>query len=278
MSDSKARILVVDDTLANQEICAIMLDELNYSCDIASNGKEAIDLFLINKYDLVLMDSKMPVMDGIESIRQIRIIEQQSNDIEQHLHTPIVLVSANTDISILNDAKIDGVLQKPFTMEQLECVCRQHLFPHGEPEIDSSINTNDEKQKNEYGIIDERRYLDRETFEQLCSITRKNNSDLLINMVNRFVEQTPREIKEIRVLFENNDIEKMAAQIHELGSWCSFLGTARVVNVCKKLESMVRKKNLDSVGTVLSGLEEEVRIASDILADKLLKEDIPNSE
>ena len=275
MSCSKGKILVVDDELANQEICAIMLDELGYSYDIASNGKEAIDACSTNKYDLILMDSNMPVMDGIESIRQIRTIERQSNDIEQYFHTPIVLVSGNIDKSILNDVKVDGFLQKPFNMEQLQCICDQYLSSQNKSETDLDKNINCKKKNNEHGSVDESHYFDRDAFEELCSLSMRNNSDLHIIMTNRFIELVPNEIKDIRIALENNYLENLDIKIHELASWCGFLGVVGVVNILKKLEHMVREKDLGNVGVMLSELDEQVKIVSSILKDKRLKEDIP---
>lgn len=84
---SKRRILVVDDNSGNRLLLKYNLEGY-FSIDFASNGFSAINKFKENKYDLILMDIHMPDIDGIETTKQIRSME---NDIR----TPIFAVTSN---------------------------------------------------------------------------------------------------------------------------------------------------------------------------------------
>jgi two-component system, response regulator, stage 0 sporulation protein F len=66
-----AKILIVEDEQHQRELYALELQDEGYSIDQASNGKEAVDLVKTNKYDLVIMDIRMPEMDGIEALGKI---------------------------------------------------------------------------------------------------------------------------------------------------------------------------------------------------------------
>ena len=65
-------ILVVEDNLFNQQVVAEILEEVGAKVSIANNGQEALDMMTTQRFDCVLMDMQMPVMDGLEATRQIR--------------------------------------------------------------------------------------------------------------------------------------------------------------------------------------------------------------
>lgn len=70
------KILLAEDNNMN---CKLVLHGLkNYKVDVASNGQEAIDLFIANQYDMIIMDIQMPVLNGIEAMRKIRMIETEN--------------------------------------------------------------------------------------------------------------------------------------------------------------------------------------------------------
>ena len=75
---STGRILVAEDNEINQIVVAEMLTGVGYSCEIASNGRQAVEMIARGAYDLVLMDCQMPEMDGFEATRAIRLAEQSS--------------------------------------------------------------------------------------------------------------------------------------------------------------------------------------------------------
>lgn len=86
--NEKLRILLVEDNEINQEIALGMLDKNNFDITVANNGKIAVEFLQTNKYDIVLMDIQMPVMDGVTAATEIR----KTYSAEQ---LPIVAVTAN---------------------------------------------------------------------------------------------------------------------------------------------------------------------------------------
>ncbi|MGM0623687.1 MAG: response regulator, partial [Campylobacterota bacterium] len=107
------KVLLVEDNESNREIIQTLLQSYNISIDVAFNGKEGVVMFAKDRYDLVLMDLQMPVMDGYEAAKKIR----QSGS-----ETPIIALSANVVESEIQRAKecgMDEHLTKPVKVEKL---------------------------------------------------------------------------------------------------------------------------------------------------------------
>lgn len=122
---SDANVLLVEDNLINQKIVLLSLKKAVKNVDIANNGKEALDKFGSVKYDVILMDIQMPIMNGIVTTKKIRNIEKSSNT-----HTPIIAITAN---ALLGDkeeclaAGMDDYISKPFQIETLIKKIEMHL-------------------------------------------------------------------------------------------------------------------------------------------------------
>ncbi len=112
-----ANVLLVEDNLINQKIVLLSLKSIVANIDVANNGKEALDLFVNKKYDIILMDIQMPVMDGLTATKKIREIEASTNT-----HVPIIAITANAlagDREICLAAGVNEYISKPFQIETL---------------------------------------------------------------------------------------------------------------------------------------------------------------
>ncbi len=115
-----ARVLLVEDNPVNLMVGQRLLGVLGADCDTASNGEAALLRMSASRYDLVLMDCQMPVMDGYTATRRWRESEQAAGDGN---HLPIVAMTANAmagDRQKCLDAGMDDYLAKPVTRGELE--------------------------------------------------------------------------------------------------------------------------------------------------------------
>lgn len=116
--DDNLSILLVEDNELNQRLMKISLTRYNYKVAIAVNGLEGVQMFKDQKFDLILMDIMMPVMDGFEATREIRNIESENPGLGK---IPIIAFTANT---INNDREkcvkggMDDILEKPFDINK----------------------------------------------------------------------------------------------------------------------------------------------------------------
>lgn len=112
-------ILLVDDNKVNQRLAMFIFRQLKFKCDIASDGKEAFEMYQQKRYDLIFMDIQMPVMDGLESTQLIRTFEKDS----ETLHRAVIVALTGSELSENKDAcseiGMDGFIEKPIRVESL---------------------------------------------------------------------------------------------------------------------------------------------------------------
>lgn len=117
MELEQASVLLVEDNLINQKIVVLSLKKMVKNIEIANNGKEALDKIASSRFDIILMDIQMPIMNGFVTTKKIRDIEASSNT-----HTPIIAITAN---ALLGDKEeclasgMDDYISKPFQIEVL---------------------------------------------------------------------------------------------------------------------------------------------------------------
>jgi signal transduction histidine kinase/CheY-like chemotaxis protein len=117
-------VLVVDDNPVNAVVASAMLECMGLRVDVADDGAQALSLMAIGRYDLVLMDCQLPVMDGWEATQRWRSNEAPGQ------HLPIVALTA---LAVMGDrerclqAGMDDYLAKPYEMDELVAVVRRQL-------------------------------------------------------------------------------------------------------------------------------------------------------
>ncbi|PJJ96295.1 hybrid sensor histidine kinase/response regulator [Lysobacteraceae bacterium NML91-0213] len=127
------RVLLVEDNPVNLMVGQRLLAMLGITCDTAGNGEAALMRMGTSRYDVVLMDCQMPVMDGYEATRRWRDMEAAEGDSR---HLPIIAMTANAmagDRQRCLDAGMDDYLPKPVTRSELER-CLYHWWNPNQPE------------------------------------------------------------------------------------------------------------------------------------------------
>ncbi len=118
-------ILLVEDYEPNILVATTMLKNFGYNYQVAHNGQEAINLFAINQYSLLLLDVQMPLMDGYETTRRIRKSERDKHSVR----TPIIAMTAHAlkgDREKCLAVGMDDYMPKPFNPHQLQAMLIKH--------------------------------------------------------------------------------------------------------------------------------------------------------
>jgi two-component system sensor histidine kinase/response regulator len=114
----RMRVLVVEDNVLNQELVLGYLEGSEYDVTLAGDGRQGVEAFERERFDVVLMDWQMPEMDGLDATRRIREIEQA----RALPRTPIIAVTAHGQASHREEclaAGMDDYVLKPYSFEAL---------------------------------------------------------------------------------------------------------------------------------------------------------------
>lgn len=226
------RVLVAEDNQTNQIVVQTILEQLGCHVSIAQTGLEAIEILMGRDFDIILMDCQMPVLDGYEATRRIRLQELTS----QRRPIRIVAMTANAqadDRARCLAAGMDDYVAKPFVTEDLV-----RALAGGEFVTDlKTIETSMEDLKKRLGAT----ALARIRVAFLASL-----------------EEWPLETKKLA-----NDVEFLAEVSHKLKSSSKTIGARCFAERLERLESLMRE-NTD-VGTVQEITRPEVRASIDVL-------------
>ena len=124
------RVLVAEDNPVNREVARELLLAMGYACECVENGADAVERVQTGRFDLVLMDCQMPVMDGYEATRAIREWEQSRDGREPALPVPIIALTAHAlagDRERCTAAGMSDYMPKPVQPERLDFVLRAWL-------------------------------------------------------------------------------------------------------------------------------------------------------
>jgi osomolarity two-component system sensor histidine kinase NIK1 len=116
-------ILLAEDNKINQKVASKTLEAFGHKVEVVENGKLALDRFITNDYDLILMDLEMPEMDGLEATRQIRKVEEERMKSGQPVKR--IKIVALTAHSTTEDKEhclavgMDDYISKPFRQTEI---------------------------------------------------------------------------------------------------------------------------------------------------------------
>lgn len=207
-------VLIVDDEVYNRKLVNAMLSSFLLEINEVENGKDALDILMSKPIDLVLLDAKMPVMDGLETIRAIRNLE----DKQKSKVKVILLTAADSEICDIID-KVDGFLPKPFNEEQL---------------IDEIVRIFDTDKKEKIQMINN--VVD---FSNLKSLS-GSDKNFYNDMLQTFVISTTNSHQVIKAAFSKNDWELLANESHKIASPCRHIGANNMHKILKDIEQSAR--------------------------------------
>jgi CheY-like chemotaxis protein len=259
-----ARVLLVEDNPVNLMVGQRLLSVLGVDCDTANNGEVALLRMSGSRYDLVLMDCQMPVVDGYTATRRWREAEDHAGD---GSHLPIIAMTANAmagDRQKCLDAGMDDYLAKPVTRAELERCLHRWWRPRApdtrpsmpptviamvqaaapvapadpSPELSPVATTEDEApaiQPTPAAVID------REVFDELRGVLGTE----LDNLIELFLDDTPMLLARLEAAALAPDFNELREAAHSLKSSSANLGAMALSAAAKRVELGARLQTLD---------------------------------
>jgi len=232
-------ILLVEDTPANQRLVAVLLEKNGHTITVANNGREALDFFAQQPYDVVLMDVQMPVMDGITATEEIRRREAGTNT-----HVPIIAMTARAmlgDEDRCREAGMDAYIAKPIRIQKLLDIL-QETVPAAPPAPSGETSIADE------GNIDLYSAMLEQTGE---------NEELLVELISYVLDSGPDLLAQVTQAVEARDAEQIQRLAHKLKGTIGVLGTSPCFSAAETVERAGRNNELSTVEEKLVELKGE---------------------
>lgn len=215
------RVLVVEDNLVNQMVAVKMLEKLGVAADVAVDGEQGLAALAAKKYDLVLMDMMMPVLDGIDATRRLRASERDGE------HQTVIAMTANVsegDRETCFAAGMDDFLPKPIALDSLQAVLARWLVkaPETSPEQNNPAESQPETDVLDRRVLGELRELMPEHFAE---------------MLQTFYSDTEQGLKALREAAQRGYRELLVRTAHMLKGSSGNFGAVTFTRLCAELQA-----------------------------------------
>ncbi len=237
-----ARVLVAEDNLVNQKVAQRTLELLSCPCTLVDDGQKAVEAALSGKFDIVLMDCQMPVMDGFEATLEIRAREGKGRRI------PVIAMTASSGDGERDRclaAKMDDYLSKPVTLDQLRMVLSRWSKPKSLSRMSMELRVSSSEEA-----------IDRAVLEGLKALGGGDN-DFVREMIELFLEQSPRNLEVMRAALDVGDLPAVSKAAHNMKSSSAYLGAKRLSELCGQVEAKARTSETTFVARGVEALTAE---------------------
>lgn len=223
------RVLVVEDTEINQRVILAILESLGCRPALAGSGAEALTMFAGDAFDLVLMDCQMPEMDGYETTRRLRKLEEASGS-----RTPIVAMTAGAlkgDRERCVQAGMDDYMTKPMRKAEVARILeRWRPLPAAEtPAAESRV--------------------DRGTLESLAELRAATGHDILGEILGIFDERSVTLLDDLERAVVEGPATRVRHLAHTLKGGACQVGAVDVASRCDELELLAAEGDAAEVSS-----------------------------
>ena len=240
-----ARVLIVDDTRMNIMVAVNLLKTTGIKIDTASGGQEAVDLADKNRYDVILMDQRMPGMDGTQALKAIRALESGINK-----DTPVICLTADAIRGARAHYMAEGFsdyLTKPVNGSSLEKMLTKYLpkelikNKNGE----SLANAENEGKADKKPDIGALKKAGLNTVEAMSFC--RDDLDIYKEILTEFVNVSGEKIKDMERYYAAKDWENYVIHAHSLKSSARIVGDEGLSELAAGLEAAAKDGDADAI-------------------------------
>jgi two-component system, sensor histidine kinase len=222
-------VLLAEDNPINQMVAEKLLASLDYSCEVAKNGSEAVAMAIAKKYDLIFMDYHMPVLDGVLATEQIRELGSDS----LNFNTPIIALTADTQHEVrehFQQAGANDTLLKPFTRDKLaQCLHKWSYEIVGKSDVPKAVNDS-------VGLP----ILAHKQLDEVYEMSADTGAEIVGQIIRLYLQHSPMLIEQIQQAEMDNNNEALFKAAHSLKSSSGTIGALRLQYIAKSIEYIGR--------------------------------------
>ena len=241
----ETRILLAEDSSTNREVALEMLKKLGLRADAVTDGAQAVEALKSVSYDLVLMDMRMPVMDGVEATRQIR--NPRSGVLNHDI--PIVAMTANvqqSDCKRCLDAGMNDFVPKPVSTQSLRQALKRWL-PLNRSEIATPAGEPISSPDAETALA----AFDRDGMLQRL----EGDRELAGQVIAAFLDEAPSRVKALKKLIESRDAAGASLEAHSIKGAAANVGGDALRAAAYAMETAAEAGDWSAVGSAMPALE-----------------------
>lgn len=227
-----ARILVVDDTKMNLLVVENLLKKTGIKIDTAINGPDSIELAKNNAYDVILMDQRMPGMDGTEAMKEIRNLESSLNS-----DTPVICLTAD----VVRGAKeryiqmgFNDYLTKPIDSAELEKMLINYL-PADKTEIVEKDKKTDSSEQSESRL--KKALKDNGVDVNVGISFTGDDENMYISLLAAYAAEEGEKAANIKECYRTRDWKNYGVYVHSLKSTSKMIGAAALAEIAAESEA-----------------------------------------
>ena len=251
-----ARVLVADDSAINREVIIEALGRLQVDPDVVTDGQAALDAVKNGRYDMVLMDCSMPVMDGFAATRAIRAAEAPG------ARLPVIALTAHVaggPVDMWRDAGMDDCVTKPFTLKAMAACFEQWLPKHSADEPDRTaeeawppVAPPPALQEDGAPVIDQ------SVLDMISEMQGDDAGGLIERIFGLYRVHGPDALQTLQNKIEQGDRDDIASAAHALKSMSLNVGAKRVGDLCGTLEAAARSNGSEDLSGYFKTISAEL--------------------
>jgi two-component system, sensor histidine kinase RpfC len=245
-------VLVAEDNRTNQMVIVKTLERMGHSATVVADGEAALDALAKNRFDLVLMDVNMPVMNGIEAAKLYRF----SNVGRPHVPIVALTADATTDAwARCREAGMDGYVTKPIEPARLVDVIDS---VSGRPEAIQEHNVEDSTVSFMADRVAESKIKELIDPNALADLENLGGHVFVSDLVSQFSKDAAALLSSLRAAVEEENVQRFRDAAHALRGSAANLGAAKVFESCMALRAITPSQ------LALDGEEKVTRLVRDV--------------
>lgn len=240
-------VLLAEDNVVNQEVGRGILEGVGCRVDIVETGEKALSALVAGKYDLVLMDCQMPVLDGYAATQQYRVREKGLPDVSR---LPIIALTANAmvgDREKCLKAGMDDYLSKPFDHKQLTEMIEKWVGVTAAS--NQSVLVEVEQVANDF--------LDLGYLVAIGNIRPDGAKERINKVITLYLDSSANEIMQLQKALHDKDCDALMMKAHSLKSSSANVGAVVFSELLQTIEQLSREGNMEPVSGLIGQVCEQ---------------------